>query len=229
MDLVFCLSNMGRAEFTKQLLFDTAMGLFAKQGFEETTMRDIAAKAGVAPGASYYYFDSKEALIQEYYAKLHVDHEKALEGYFDKEKDFEKRLHHVVRLKIELAEPNKDMARALFRVAANPQSPLSPFSGESKELRLKALAIFENVVEGSRTKFRPEIRVLLPKYLWMYQMAVILHWIYDESPGSKRTYELIDKTVPLIVWLNDSLQSAWAAPFRKKILAALKSFEPSLE
>ncbi len=219
---------MGRADFTKQRLFETAMTLFAKEGFEKTTMRAIAAKAGVAPGASYYYFASKESLIQAYYEKLHVDHEQLLEGFFDQEKDFAKRLNHVVRTKIELAEPNKDMARALYRVAANPQSPLSPFSEPSKELRLKSLKIFEDVVAGSDEKFHSEVRALLPKYLFMYQMAVILHWIYDSSENSKRTFELIDQTVPLIVWLNETLRSPWAAPFRKKILAALKSFEPNL-
>lgn len=219
---------MGRADFTKQKLFDTAMKLFAKEGFEQTTMRGIAAKAGVAASASYYYYATKESLIQEYYEKLHVDHEKALKDFLENETDFGKRLHHVVRLKIELAEPHKDMARALYRVAANPESSLSPFSEQSKELRLKALKIFEDVVAGSNAKFHATVKPMLPKYLWMYQMAVILHWIYDTSPNSKRTYELIDKTVPLIVWFNDTLQSAWAAPFRKKIVAALKTFEPEL-
>ncbi len=219
---------MGRSQFTKQLLFDTAMNLFAKEGFEKTTMRAIAAAAGVAPGASYYHFASKETLIQEYYEKLHADHEKALEGFFAQELDFGKRLRHVVRSKIELAEPHKDMARSLYRVAANPESPLSPFSPESQELRLKALKIFAELVSGSRAKFNADIKQLLPKYLWMYQMAVILYWIYDTSKKSQRTYELIDKTVPLIVWLNDSLQSALAAPFRKKIIAVLRSFEPNL-
>lgn len=219
---------MGRADFTKQKLFETAMSLFAKEGFEGTTMRAIAAKAGVAPGASYYYYPSKESLIQSYYEMLHEDHEKLLAGYFDQEKDFAKRLHRVVRTKIELAEPHKDMSRALYRVAANPDSELSPFSEKSKELRMKALKTFSELVNSSDEKFHADVKALLPKYLWMYQMGVILHWIYDSSPGSKRTYELIDKTVPLIVWLNETLASPWAAPFRKKIIATLKSFEPDL-
>lgn len=219
---------MGRADFTRQHLFDTAMKLFAKNGFEATTMRAIAADAGVAPGASYYYFKSKESLIQAFYEKLHVDHEVGLAEFLAEEKDFAKRLHKVVRFKIELAEPNKDMARALYRVAANPESPLSPFSKESTELRLKSLAIFTQVVEESDGRFHAQIRPLLPKYLWMYQMAIILFWIYDQSKYSQRTFELIDQTVPLITWLNDSLNSAWSAPFRKKIIATLKSFEPML-
>lgn len=222
------LQFMGRADFTKQHLFNTAMKLFAKNGFEATTMRAIAAEAEVAPGASYYYFKSKESLIQEFYEKLHVDHELGLAEFLAEEKDFARRLHKTVRFKIELAEPHKDMARALYRVAANPESSLSPFSKESTELRLKSLAIFTQVVEQSDARFHSQIRPLLPKYLWMFQMAIILFWIYDQSKDSRRTYDLIDQTVPLITWLNDSLNSAWSAPFRKKIISVLKSFEPDL-
>lgn len=219
---------MGKAEQTKESLFKTAMAMFAKEGFEKATMRAIAAKAGVAPGASYYHYESKESFIQEYYLRSHEDHVAALAGFFEKEKNFEKRLHEVVKSKIEIAEPNKEIARALFRVAANPQSEMSPFSKTSRDLRLKSLALFEQVLEGSTSKVHEDVRELLPKYLWFYQMGVILYWIYDDSPKSKKTFELIDKTVPLIVWMNELMQSAWAAPFRKKILSALKSFEPDL-
>jgi AcrR family transcriptional regulator len=219
---------MSKSEATKQKLFTTAMTLFAKEGFEKTTMRAIAAKANVAPGASYYYFKSKESLIQEYYQKSHLDHEVLLERFWDKDFQFESRLHTVVTSKIKLAEPHKDMARALYRVAANPESSLSPFSVESKELRLKSLKLFEDVVSGSRDKFHPEIENLLPKYLWFYQMGIILYWIYDTSKKSHKTFELIDKTIPLIVWMNNTLNSTWAAPFRKKIISTLKSFEPNL-
>ncbi|MCC6138283.1 MAG: TetR family transcriptional regulator [Bdellovibrionaceae bacterium] len=220
---------MGKAEFTKETLFKTAMALFAKEGFEKTTMRAIAAKAGVAPGASYYHFASTESLIQEYYQRLHEDHLKSLEGFFEKEKSFEKRLHRVVKSKIEIAEPHKEMSRALFRVAANPESELSPFSEASRTLRLESLEIFTNIIKDSSSKFHSDIEPMLPKYLWFYQMGVILYWIYDTSPKSQKTYELIDKTVPLLVWINDLLQSPFAAPFRKKIIAALKSFEPDLD
>lgn len=220
---------MGKAEWTKENLFQAAMQVFAKDGFEKATMRAIAAKAGVAAGAGYYYFASKESYVQEYYRRSHEVHIQSLGDFLDTEKSFEKRLHRVVTSKIEQAELYKTMARALYRVAANPESELSPFSETSKNLRLESLQLFEVVVKGSKDKFLTEVEPLIAKYLWFYQMGVILYWIYDTSKGSRKTMELIDKTVPLIVWMNEMLQSAWSAPFRKKILSVLKSFEPNLE
>lgn len=217
-----------KSDLTKERLFQVALELFAQKGFDSTTMRMIAAEAGVAPGAAYYYFDSKESIVYEYYKKSQAEHESALADYLKNEPLFSKRLHKATTSKIEAAVPYKNMALALYRAAANPKSPLSPFSEESKELRLQALEIFKSVVEGSQDKFHPEVKKILPVYLWMYQMGVILFWIYDESSDSQKTFEFIDKTVPLIDSLNQLVQSPISAPFRGKILSALKSFLPDI-
>ncbi len=42
--------------------------LFAKGGFEATSMRDIAGKAGMLAGSMYYHFPSKNDLIAAVYA-----------------------------------------------------------------------------------------------------------------------------------------------------------------
>lgn len=219
---------MFKTEITKDKLFHVAMKMISKKGFEGTTMRAVAAEAGVAPGAAYYYFDSKESFVYEYYKLSHEDHEKALEGFFEKEKSFSKRLHKAIFSKIETALPYKNMARALYRVAANPQSPLSPFSPESKALRLRALTVFEGVMEGSDKTFSPEIQRVLPRFMWMYEMGIILYWIYDESKHSRKTFELIDQTVPLIVSASELIQSPFAGPFRKKIISLFEKFAPDL-
>ena len=52
---------------TKMLLLDVARQLFAKQGFEETTMNDIAAMSGKGRRTLYTYFRSKEEI---YYAVI---------------------------------------------------------------------------------------------------------------------------------------------------------------
>lgn len=46
-------------------LLQTAERLFTEQGYEGTTMVDIARAAGVAKGLVYWYFDSKQALFHE--------------------------------------------------------------------------------------------------------------------------------------------------------------------
>ncbi len=217
-----------KSEKTKERLYQAALKLFTKHGFDQASMRAIAKEAGIAVGASYYHFSSKESIVYDYYLRLHQDHIRVLGESLSKDGNFEDRLYLVVKSKIEVALPNKDMARALYRVAANPESPLSPFSEANKGLRLEALKVFEDVVSGSKDSFNPQLKKMLPEYLWLYQMGIILFWIYDNSDKSKKTFDLIDKTVPLIAYFNKQIQSPFAVPVRSKILSILKNFAPDL-
>lgn len=45
-------------------ILDAAERLFARQGFDPTTVKEIGAKAGLNPALLYYYFGSKEALYK---------------------------------------------------------------------------------------------------------------------------------------------------------------------
>ena len=48
-------------------LLSVSSRLFAKNGFEATSMRDIAARAGMLAGSMYYHFPSKNDLIAAVY------------------------------------------------------------------------------------------------------------------------------------------------------------------
>ena len=48
---------------TKERIVDAAYRALVKQGYHETSMKDIAAEAGVAPGLAHYYFETKEDLL----------------------------------------------------------------------------------------------------------------------------------------------------------------------
>ena len=52
-------------EVRRKEILDTAMRLFTAQGYEETSMADIAREMGVVQGLCYRYFDSKQKLFQE--------------------------------------------------------------------------------------------------------------------------------------------------------------------
>jgi AcrR family transcriptional regulator len=52
-------------ETRRQQVLDAAYSCFARNGFHETTMQDIAREAGVSYGVVYHYFDSKEDVIEE--------------------------------------------------------------------------------------------------------------------------------------------------------------------
>ena len=53
-----------QAEERRQQLLAAALSLFAAQGFEKTTIKDICAATGVAQGLVYHYFRSKEEMLR---------------------------------------------------------------------------------------------------------------------------------------------------------------------
>lgn len=49
----------------KQLIMDSALELFAENGFHATSMSQVAKKAGVSKGLAYNYFESKQEILDE--------------------------------------------------------------------------------------------------------------------------------------------------------------------
>ncbi|WP_236653709.1 TetR/AcrR family transcriptional regulator, partial [Streptacidiphilus melanogenes] len=52
-------AKTAKSERTRALILETAMRLFKERGYEKTTMRAIAAEAGVSVGSAYYYYEGK--------------------------------------------------------------------------------------------------------------------------------------------------------------------------
>ncbi len=59
-----------RGQQTRQAIFDTAIDLFAKRGYDKVTVDDICAKVGVTKGAFYNYFRSKDQIILEEFMRM---------------------------------------------------------------------------------------------------------------------------------------------------------------
>lgn len=216
------LTSKGLA--TRRRILDTALAVFRERGFDGTTMRSIAARSGVSLGSAYYYFPSKEHLILGYYETSHREHLEACGPLLAGEDDFAERLSRVVRAKIDTSMPYHRFAGALFKTAADPQSPLSPFSPESAPVRADATSLLDEVVSGSSIKVSAELAPELPKLLWVYLMGVILFWIHDQSPQCRRTYRLIDATVPVI----SRLVSASRFPVVRELASAAAALSREL-
>ncbi len=186
-----------RAEQTRTAITEAALRLFRENGYEATTMRAIAQEAGVSTGNAYYYFGSKEELVQQFYARNQAEHLAACRGVLDSETEFAARLRGTLRALVHVMDPYHAVAARFFKYAAEPSSPLSPFSKESSPARDAALALYREVVDGSSTRIDNELRADLPELLWLYSMGIVLFWVHDTSPGCAKTFRLIDRTVPL--------------------------------
>ncbi|HEY9462479.1 MAG TPA: helix-turn-helix domain-containing protein, partial [Vicinamibacterales bacterium] len=57
-------------EATRHRLYETAIRLIGEQGYEATTLRDVAKRAGVSAGLLYRYFPSKRSVVLALYDEL---------------------------------------------------------------------------------------------------------------------------------------------------------------
>ena len=212
-----------RAEDTRRRIYEAALEMFREKGFEQTTMRDIAAKAEVALGAAYYYFSAKEGIVLAFYQDLQESsHESILEA-MSAHKKLKERLRCVMEKRFDLLAPNRKFCDALFRHAPDTSDPLSPFSAETRPIRERAIEHLREAVDGSEIKVPADLKPQLPFLLWLYQMGLILFWLYDRSPRQQRTDKLMDKSLNLVVNLLRISSLPLMKPVRKMMLELVEA------
>jgi AcrR family transcriptional regulator len=201
-----------RGEQTRAAVFEAALALFTERGYEATTMRAIAQRAGVSLGSSYHYFQSKAHLVLEFYRHVHDLHVAAAAPILARDRDLGARLRGVIRAIVMTCEPFHDVAASIFSTVADPSSALNAFGVAARPLRRDVIALYAEVVEGSEARLPPDVVEELPRLLWLYQMGVLYFWMLDTSPGRLRTLEVVDETSDIIVRV---LSLANLPPLRK--------------
>jgi len=217
-----------RAEDTRRKIYDAALELFREKGFEQTTMRDIARKAGVALGGAYYYYASKDAIVLAFYQEMQENSHDSIVKEMAAHKHLKERVHCVLTRRLEILEPNRKFCAALFRHAPDKEDPLSPFSKETAPIRQRAIEHLRIAVEGSDARVPADLQPHLPYLLWLYQMGLILFWIYDRSPNQKRTTLLMEKSLGFIVNLLRLSSLPLLRPVRKSVLELLGELSADL-
>jgi AcrR family transcriptional regulator len=206
-----------KSDTTRARILEAALELFRDRGFEATTMREIADTAGVATGAAYYYFDSKDAIVLAFYDQAQKDMAARLEHVLAGSKDLAARIRGIVQVKLDYFEPSRRFLGALS-VHTDPNHPLSPFSAQTREIREIDMDFFGRAVDGSRVRVPEDLQPYLPRMLWMYQMGVILFWINDRSADQKRTQALLDKSLNVVVRLIKLAGLPLTKPLRRMVI-----------
>ena len=212
-----------KAGETRNRILSAALNLFRERGFDETSMREIATAADVAIGAAYYYFDSKEALVMAFYHQANDAMQEPIEAALARKTDLKSRLRAVIDVKLEYFRPNRKFLGALLRHAADPGHPLSPFSNETRDIRERDMQHFSTALEGSNLRLPDDLRPYMPKLLWLYQMGLILFWVYDRSPAEARTERLLEKSLAIVTGLLKLSKSPFLRPVRKTAIELLQA------
>jgi len=215
------MTKTRKGELTRARIVAAALELFREKGYDETTMRAVAKKAGVSLGNTYYYFSSKEYLLEAYYGEIHRHHLERSDPVLAKERDLRARLLGVEKAKLAVIEPYHRFSALLFRTAGDPRSPLNPFHEAQRTAREESTALYAKVLEGAKLKVPADIAAELPDLLWTYSMGIVLFWMHDDSPGRRRTHALVERSVDLIVRLIGMLSNPLLRPIRKSALRML--------
>jgi AcrR family transcriptional regulator len=107
--------KQSRSQKTKETITKTALDLFCRQGFHETTTNQIAEVAGVAIGSVYAYFRDREAILYEILERHHQQfqslHEQVI-GTFNTD-DIKRSLHDLIDRLIRIHQRTKKFNREL--------------------------------------------------------------------------------------------------------------------
>jgi AcrR family transcriptional regulator len=212
-----------KGEQTRKHIFNCALDLFRENGFDATTMQQIAARAEVVKSAAYYYFPSKEAIIQAYYELIQTEQEKLCAEVFAQHRDLKTRLAAAMHSKFDLARKDRNLLGVVFRYTGEPKHPLSCLGAGTAEIRLRATRIFQEAL--AREDLPKDLHELLPLSLWALQMGLLVMFLYDNSPEQQRTRALANGAMDLTLSLLRLAKLPVLKPIRKKILALLREAE----
>lgn len=189
------LTKSGR---TRARISAAAIDSFVEHGYSDTTMRKIADAAGVSVGNAYYYFPSKDHLVQELYRRVQDEHAAAARERMAAEHTLIGRLRAVFETGLETLVPYQRSAAGFLTAMIAPDSPINPLSTESSESRDIAVALFREAVDGTPHRLPADIAALLPDALFVMHLALVLRWTYDTSPEHEKTRRLLDAGMRLL-------------------------------
>lgn len=139
-----------------QQIIDAATRIFARKGFFQARVSDIAREAGVADGTIYLYFDNKDDILISLFEEQMKAVLDDMIGKLSEETDPVEKLRQFALAHLSLIEKNKNMAE-IIQVELRQSSR---FMKEYKNERFaQYLDLIADIIEEGQQKgvFRPDI------------------------------------------------------------------------
>ena len=184
---------------TKARIVAIALELFQTKGFEATTTRAIARRAGIAEGTVFNYFRTKED-IALHFLEQEVEHAMAVVGCNPRlqKASLDEKLFALVQSQLEFLAPHERFIGAAFMHALKPGSKLGPFSPTAQALQFRYLAFVQELVDEAIA--RGEITAAgwwTPQVFWFYYLGILLYWLHDVSPKKQQTLAFLDRSLKI--------------------------------
>lgn len=174
----------------RQQILEAAVAVFAERGYQRATVKEIAARAGVAPGTIYLYFRNKRELLLALAETLIRRAADALLT-FHSELDVESHLALILRDRLRFVRENQGLLRALATEIWTDRELAAQFFGQVilPVLGTASVYIQERVARGEVRPFQAE--VVLPAVAGGILLISILRMIAPDSPAATLSEEEI--------------------------------------
>ena len=193
-------TSQKQQEKTRRQIVQSAVELMSRQGFEGTTMKDVARQAGIGDATIYKYFPTKERLVLGYFDQVVADalvatqQTPGLASYSLQEK-----LQRLTDAVLEALLPDREfVALARTLAARSPLLLLGEQMAAKQALRLAVqgfLAAAEAAGEIEPCDFQATLGGLYTDYL----LGVMAYWLADESDQFADTTQLVDLSLGVLV------------------------------
>lgn len=195
---------------TRKRILQAARRLFADQGFDATTTRDIAQTAEIASGTLFNYFPTKEAIVAALANEAIGD---ALDAPADAPRDqadtLEEDLFALVAAGLRKLKHLRKHLPSLLETSLSPLADGSASQQDSTSFRVRQLEAVAAL--AVRHGFAPLSATALQLY-WTLYTGVLVFWASDASAKQEETLALIDDSLNMFVgWLREQGKSNSAA------------------
>jgi AcrR family transcriptional regulator len=195
------VSKEKRDEIRKSLV-NAAVALAIEKGLSELSTREVAARAGVAPGTAYKYFPDRDQLVHTFF-EFRFEAARAtlatIPGFADF--SFKEKLQAFLEALLAEYEPDRRFVALAFKSLL--EAPLQAV-GAMQVVKRKQTALVEAFLdEAVQSEELPEGTHggFLARAFWDYTVIVVLYWLKDDSEGCSRTTEFIDRSLDIYVAL----------------------------
>jgi TetR/AcrR family fatty acid metabolism transcriptional regulator len=175
-----------------QQIIDAAVRVFARNGFYNSRVSDIAREAGIASGTIYLYFKTKDEILVTLFREKMAAFVASLRTEIARERDPEAKIRRLVRLHFEVLEASPDMAEVVQVELRQGQKFFRGASAHeiSAYFELIGSILHEGVAGGV---FRQDLPVkVATKMLFGAMDQVTTSWVLG-----KRGYRLADAAEPV--------------------------------
>jgi TetR/AcrR family acrAB operon transcriptional repressor len=152
-----------RSTATREDIIIACLQLFARRGFHNTSISDIANSAGITKGAIYWHFENKEALFAAILDKMRHNWQRMVLQHVDEVHDPRDKIDQLFENFYLLLGQDPDISIFLQRVSLEPDGKYSELLSEAFERTADFIAtIFENGKQSGI--FNPDLGTKLIAY-----------------------------------------------------------------